>query len=132
MGLQPPLLQLENKSAIDVRSSLSSCSDSVRLPSINPKVHGPYDPAVYYGPKHTPLGEVKVGELPGWLAQRDKSITGIGRAVSRGYWRYCHAYVFPKRTKIAPVVHFFLGASVLFYVMNYQKMKHHRRYKYHW
>ena len=118
----------------------------------NPKVHGPYDPAVYYGPskfdflhfnnlknsrqiekwtkllKHwifsedTPLGEVKVGELPKWLARRDKSIGGIGKAISRGYWRYCHNYVFPKRTKIAPVVHFFLGASVFFYLINYQKM----------
>ena len=119
----------------------------------NAKVHGPYDPAVYYGPskfnfllwhtlknsrqieewakllkKHwiftedTPFGEVKVGELPKWLARRDKSIGGIGKAISRSYWRYCHNYVFPKRTKIAPVVHFFLGASVFFYLINYTKM----------
>merc|ERR1711862_170159 len=67
----------------------------------NAKVHGPYDPAVYYGPKDTPFGEVKVGELPKWLARRDKSIGGIGKAISRSYWRYCHNYVFPKRTKIA-------------------------------
>merc|ERR1712080_384527 len=98
----------------------------------NPKVHGPYDPAVYYGPKHTPLGQVKLGELPGWLAQRNKSISGIGRAMSRSYWRYSHAYVLPKRTKIAPVIHFCLGASVFFYILNYPKFKHHRRHKYHW
>merc|ERR1711990_685042 len=50
----------------------------------NLKVHGPYDPAVYYGPKDTPLGQVKVKELPGWLARRGKGPIAIGRATSRG------------------------------------------------
>merc|ERR1712018_302594 len=37
----------------------------------NPKVHGPYDPSVYYGPKDKALGNVKLTELPGWLARRN-------------------------------------------------------------
>merc|ERR1712107_680841 len=132
MGLQPPLLQLENKSAINVRSSLSSFSDSVRLPSITtPSFMAPTIPLCTTDPSTLHWEKLRsVSFLDGLLSVTRAS--GIGRAVSRGYWRYCHAYVFPKRTKIAPVVHFFLGASVLFYVMNYQKMKHHRRYKYHW
>merc|ERR1719445_2985749 len=64
----------------------------------NLKVHGPYDPAVYYGPKDTPLGQVKVKELPGWLARRGKSPVAMGRACSRAYWRWCHKYVFPTRS----------------------------------
>merc|ERR1711936_533124 len=48
----------------------------------NIKVHGPYDPAVYYGPKDTPLGQVKVKELPGWLARRGKGPIAVGGATS--------------------------------------------------
>lgn len=29
----------------------------------NRAVHGPYDPARYYGPKDTPFGQVKLSEL---------------------------------------------------------------------
>merc|ERR1711862_96015 len=58
----------------------------------NIKVHGPYDPATYYGPKDTPLGQVKVKELPGWLARRGKSPIAIGRAMSRAHWRWAHKY----------------------------------------
>lgn len=29
----------------------------------NPKVHGPYDPARYYGKPDTPLSQVKLGEV---------------------------------------------------------------------
>merc|ERR1711872_990792 len=98
----------------------------------NIKVHGPYDPAVYYGPKDTPLSQVKVGELPGWLARRNKSPVAMGRAVSRAYWRWCHKYWLPKRTGVAPMYQFFVGWSALFYVMNYQRYAHHRNHKYHW
>merc|ERR1712047_141507 len=118
MGVAPPLLSLNYSCHLSPIKFVIMVFGLGELPkAYNPKVHGPYDPAVY---------EVKVGELPKWLARRDKSIGGIGKAISRGYWRYCHNYVFPKRTKIAPVVHFFLGASVFFYLINYQKMAHHR------
>merc|ERR1712029_1271641 len=132
MGVAPPLLSPNYSCHLSPRQVLTSCSDSVSFPRVTtPRFMGLTIP-VYYGPKDTPFGEVKVGELPKWLARRDKSISGIGKAISRSYSRYCHNYVFPKRTKIAPVVHFFLGASVFFYLINYTKMAHHRRYKYHW
>merc|ERR1712243_131432 len=98
----------------------------------NVKVHGPYDPAVYYGPKHTPLGQVKVGESPGWLMQRNKSPIAMGRALSRAYWRWSHKYYLPTRSGIAPFLQVCVGWSAFFYVLNYQKITHHRNYKYHW
>ncbi|KAG8269696.1 ATP synthase subunit f [Homalodisca vitripennis] len=39
----------------------------------NPKVHGPYDPARYYGKADTPLAQVKLGEFGQWLMRRNKS-----------------------------------------------------------
>ena len=62
----------------------------------NPKVHGPYDPAIYYGPRDKAFGEVKLGELPAWLSRRGKSPIDWGRAVSRVYWRWSHKYFLPK------------------------------------
>lgn len=62
----------------------------------NPKVHGPYDPSRYYGPRDKAFGEVKLGELPGWLARRNKSPTALARLCSRGYWRWAFKYVHPK------------------------------------
>ena len=45
------------------------------------------------------FGEVKLGELPGWLASRNKTPAGVGRAMSRAYWRWNHKYAQPKVLK---------------------------------
>ncbi|XP_035228303.1 putative ATP synthase subunit f, mitochondrial [Stegodyphus dumicola] len=50
----------------------------------NERVHGPYDPSVYYGKKDIPLSEVKIGELGSWLARRNKSPSAMIGAMSRG------------------------------------------------
>ena len=42
------------------------------------------------------FGDVKISELPGWLARRSKTPVGMGRAMSRAYWRWSHKYVLPK------------------------------------
>ena len=70
----------------------------------NRKIHGPYDPAVYYGKKDTPLGETKVADLPKWFARRSFTPTAAGRSVSRAYWRWAHKFMQPKYTGIVPVV----------------------------
>merc|ERR1712080_803478 len=98
----------------------------------NPKVHGPYDPSVYYGPRDKAFGEVKLGELPGWLARRNKSPTAFARLLSRGYWRWSHKYILPKYTGIAPVVQLFVMTSGFFYLINYRKFWDHRNYKHQW
>ena len=64
----------------------------------NRKVHGPY------GKKDAPLAEVKVGELPKWLARRNYSPTAMGRCFSRGYWRWSHKFMQPRNAGMAPYI----------------------------
>ena len=53
-------------------------------PGYDKAVHGPYDPAVFYGKKDLPLSQVKVYQLPAWLARRQfYNPIAWGRACSR-------------------------------------------------
>merc|ERR1711976_743652 len=101
-------------------------------PGYNPKVHGPYDPAINYGKKDIPLGQVKISELPGWLARRNWTPAGIARGMSRGYWRWNHSYLQPKRAGMAGFIHWCVGICFVSYMASYGKFRHHRVYKYHW
>merc|ERR1712077_157082 len=62
----------------------------------NPKVHGPYDPSVYYGPKDTTFLNTKLGQLPGWLLRRPKNPIDWFRATNRSWWRWRNAYLLPR------------------------------------
>ena len=69
----------------------------------NKAVHGPYDPAVFYGKRDVPLGQVgslmcpqdngticfqvKLQDIPNWFSRRNKSPTAAVQAMSRAYWR---------------------------------------------
>ena len=55
------------------------------LPSgYNKAIHGPYDPAVFYGKADLPLSQVKVYQLPAWLLRRQfYNPIAYGRALSR-------------------------------------------------
>uniref|UniRef100_A0A224Y2P4 Putative atp synthase subunit f mitochondrial n=1 Tax=Panstrongylus lignarius TaxID=156445 RepID=A0A224Y2P4_9HEMI len=97
----------------------------------NPKVHGPYDPARYYGKPDTPFGQVKLGELGQWLTRRNKTPNAVIAATSRAYWRWLHKYVHPKRTGLTPFMHISCASMIFFYVINYKRMKAERRYEYH-
>ncbi|CAG9773727.1 unnamed protein product [Ceutorhynchus assimilis] len=97
----------------------------------NPKVHGPYDPARFYGKADTPLAQVKLSELGAWLARRNKSPQAMVAAVSRAYWRWQHKYVLPKRAGIAPFLQATVGTMIIFYTLNYNRITQHRNYKYH-
>lgn len=100
-------------------------------PEYDPKQHGAYDPARYYGEQDTPFGEVKIGELGSWLARRDKTPRAILGAVSRAYWRWQHKYVQPRKAGIAPFLHVVVGSMIFFYLINSTRISHHRNYKYH-
>jgi hypothetical protein len=50
----------------------------------NPRVHGPFNPSVYYGPKTQAFSEVKLGDVAKWIGQREKSWTSIVNMASRG------------------------------------------------
>jgi len=98
----------------------------------NKAVHGPYDPAIFYGKKDIPLSQVKLYQLPAWLARRNPSPTAMARAVSRGYWRWNHKYVLPRNSGLTPALQFVVGWCGLFYVLNASKMMEHKNVKYHW
>ncbi|XP_013118702.1 putative ATP synthase subunit f, mitochondrial [Stomoxys calcitrans] len=97
----------------------------------NPKVHGPYDPARFYGKADVPFGQVKLGELGAWFGRRNKTPNAMAGAMSRAWWRWNHKYVQPKRAGIAPFFQITAVAMTFFYVINYGKIRHHRNYKHH-
>ncbi|KYN14981.1 PREDICTED: putative ATP synthase subunit f, mitochondrial [Trachymyrmex cornetzi] len=97
----------------------------------DPVKHGPYDPARYYGKPDTPYLDLKLKEVPGWFARRQKSPQALIGVFSRAFWRWQHKYVQPKRTGIAPFFQVVVASMFVFYVMNYQKLRHHKLYKYH-
>ncbi|GAB6025757.1 hypothetical protein CHUAL_011742 [Chamberlinius hualienensis] len=97
----------------------------------NSKVHGPYDPARYYGKPDTPLGEVKIGELAQWLGRRKWGPRPFAQACSRAYWRWQHKYSLPRYGGLAPYVQIAVGSAFVFYLLNYYKIKKHSQWKYH-
>ncbi|XP_043266501.1 putative ATP synthase subunit f, mitochondrial [Venturia canescens] len=100
-------------------------------PEYNRALHGPYDPARYYGKPDTPFGEVKLGELIAWFGRRQKTPSSLAGLISRAWWRWQHAYILPKRTGIAPFAQFTCAGMAFFYYLNYDRIKHHKNYKYH-
>ncbi|XP_073835558.1 putative ATP synthase subunit f, mitochondrial [Musca autumnalis] len=93
----------------------------------NPKLHGPYGPARYYGKADVPFGQVKLGELGSLFSRRNKTPNAIAGAFSRACWRWNHKYVQSKRAGIAPFFQLTAVAMTFFYVINYGKLKHHSR-----
>lgn len=97
------------------------------------RVHGPYDPARYYGPKDTPFGEVKLRDLPEWIGRRDKSPRAIQGLFSRAISRWKDKFAQPHYAGPAFLFQIVAGCSLFFYLINYHKtLIHHREYKYHW
>jgi len=102
-------------------------------PGYNKAVHGPYDPAVFYGKKDIPLSQVKVYQLPVWLLKKQwYNPIAYGRAMSRAYWRWNHKYVLPKYSGLTPFLQCAVGFSAVFYLMNSGNIAHHKNAKYHW
>ncbi|XP_012540795.1 putative ATP synthase subunit f, mitochondrial [Monomorium pharaonis] len=97
----------------------------------DPVKHGPYDPARYYGKPDTAFTDLKISEIPGWIARRQKSPQALVGLFSRAFWRWQHKYIHPRRGGIAPFFQVVVGSMFVFYAMNYRKIRHHRHYKYH-
>ncbi|XP_046916775.2 ATP synthase, subunit F [Dermatophagoides farinae] len=100
----------------------------------NRAIHGPYVPTRYYGPRDTPLSEVKVNEMVSWLNRRNVHPFAIWQAMGRAYYRFTHRFVEPRYA--SPVRFFFqviTMSSIFFYMLNYPKnLRHHKQAKYHW
>ncbi|XP_071571866.1 putative ATP synthase subunit f, mitochondrial [Temnothorax nylanderi] len=97
----------------------------------DPVRHGPYDPARYYGKPDTAFLDLKLNEIPAWIARRHKSPQALAALCSRAFWRWQHNYVQPKRTGVAPFFQVVVASMFAFYVINYKKLRHHKSYKYH-
>ncbi|XP_034936551.1 putative ATP synthase subunit f, mitochondrial [Chelonus insularis] len=97
----------------------------------NHEIHGPYDPATYYGKQDTPFGQVKLGELPAWLSRRNIGPAPFAQLLSRAYWRWQHKYVLPKKNGVASFFQVACGAMIFFYILNYPRTKWEAHYKYH-
>jgi len=99
----------------------------------NKAVHGPYDPAVFYGKKDLKLSQVKIYELPLWLMRRQfYNPIAYGRCMSRNFWRWNHKFVLAKNCGVTPFFQVVVGASAFFYLINYEGIAAHKNAKYHW
>ncbi|RNA25065.1 ATP synthase subunit mitochondrial [Brachionus plicatilis] len=97
----------------------------------NPRVHGPYNPAQYYG-KPDPLSEVKVGEFGQWLGRRNFSLSAIRSALGRAMWKYRLKYIAPKKANAAFIFHFiFFTYTLNYFIYEYPVRKHHTWAIYH-
>ncbi|XP_034640519.1 ATP synthase subunit f, mitochondrial isoform X1 [Trachemys scripta elegans] len=81
--------------------------------------------------KDTRLLDVKLGQLPSWIAMRDFTPSGLIGAVRRGYVRYFNKYINVKKGGIGGISMVLFGYVVVSYIWNYQHLKHDRWRKYH-
>jgi len=112
----------------------------------NRKIHGPYDPAVYYGKSNTnwlsslahswqftvkwfiecltsffsedPIGSIKVTQIPSWLLRRRYDPGSIARACSRTYWAWAHKYAFPRKAGLTPYIQVKLIGQYSLFIIN--------------
>lgn len=89
----------------------------------NRAVHGPYDPARYYGPKDTAFAEVKVADLTAWLMRRDKSPRAITGAISRARFRWQDKFAEPRRARLAPFLQFLVLLSASSYLLQWKTLR---------
>lgn len=79
----------------------------------------------------TKFSELKLSEVGAWFGRRNKTPSSIAGLFSRAYWRWNHAYIQPKRGGIAPFFQVAVAGMIIFYYFNYDRIKHHKNYKYH-
>ncbi|XP_029433462.1 ATP synthase subunit f, mitochondrial isoform X2 [Rhinatrema bivittatum] len=77
------------------------------------------------------LMNVKLGELPAWLASSNFSVDGILGAFRRGQDRYFNKYINVKKGGIGGITMLLAGYVVISYIWSYEHIKHDRWRKYH-
>nr|XP_018916534.1 PREDICTED: putative ATP synthase subunit f, mitochondrial [Bemisia tabaci] len=95
------------------------------------KVHGPYDPARYYGKPDTYFSEVKLGELGAWFGRRNKSPSAVVGALSRAYWRWNRRFNHCRIGNAAYPLQVIIGGAIIGYLINYPRTQNHIYRKYH-
>ncbi|XP_030066903.1 ATP synthase F(0) complex subunit f, mitochondrial [Microcaecilia unicolor] len=77
------------------------------------------------------LMDVKLAELPAWIATGDFTPRGILNAYRRGNDRYFNKYMNVKKGGIGGLTMLIAGYVVLSYIADYDHIKHDRWRKYH-
>ncbi|KAM5153026.1 ATP synthase F(0) complex subunit f, mitochondrial [Mantella aurantiaca] len=77
------------------------------------------------------LLDVKVGQLPNWIATCNFTPNGILSSVQRGYSRYYNKYINVKKGGIGGIAMVVVGYMTLSYIWEYDHLKHQRSRKYH-
>ncbi|CAI5792017.1 ATP synthase F(0) complex subunit f, mitochondrial [Podarcis muralis] len=77
------------------------------------------------------LLDVKVGQLPNWLATRDYTPAGFVTSIRGGYDRFVKKYIDVKKPGIGGVAMMLTAYVVLSYMWSFDHIKHDRWRKYH-
>ena len=96
------------------------------------KVHGPYDRSRYYGPKDTPLADVKMRDLVQWIGRRNKTPRAFAQMFGRALYRWEDKFVQPRKAGFAGFLHVVLLSCTFSYLIQWKTLKHHKNHKYHW
>ncbi|XP_062976137.1 uncharacterized protein C17orf80 homolog isoform X2 [Elgaria multicarinata webbii] len=78
------------------------------------------------------LMDVKLQDLPAWLATRNLSPQGMLGSTHRAWNGYYNRYINVKKGGVAGISMLLLSYCVLSYAWNYEHIKHSRWRKYHW
>lgn len=97
----------------------------------NARVHGPYVPWRHYGKPDTPFSQVRLIDLPLWLARRDKSAEGLLRGASRLAHKWHYKYTMPVKGSGAYVWQVIIPLSLITLYASYERYEAVRQKKYH-
>lgn len=99
----------------------------------NRAVHGPYYSWVNYGPKDTPLQEVKLGELRTWLARRNYTPQAMLASISRSAALYRYKWMDTRYgSPSKALIQIALMSGLASLVLHYGYYRAERHHKYHW
>ncbi|XP_034988252.1 ATP synthase subunit f, mitochondrial [Zootoca vivipara] len=77
------------------------------------------------------LLDVKVGQLPNWLATRNYTPAGFVLGVRGGYDRFVKKYIDVKKPGIGGLAMMLTAYVVISYIWSFDHIKHDRWRKYH-
>ncbi|CAF0963503.1 unnamed protein product [Rotaria sordida] len=98
----------------------------------NPRIHGPYCPWRYYGKRDLHFGDVKLVDIPAWIARRDKTPMGIYQGGIRTFWKFYRAFLDNKKPNLIWYTQIFAVASLINFVFfAIPDRKHYKWAKYH-
>jgi len=97
------------------------------------RIHGPYNPARFYGKPDISFWECKLSEMPAWLARRNKTPSALVAAASRSVWRWQLKWIQCRNAGMqGPIQVFVLAVPWILYLSFYPAYRKSRHAKFHW